>query len=62
VVRSVGSVRCYAGVEQDPVRALLRASDGAAAWSDSFDERFTGVFDMQDLISAIVSTWIGSSS
>jgi DNA-binding winged helix-turn-helix (wHTH) protein/TolB-like protein/tetratricopeptide (TPR) repeat protein len=33
---------------------LLRASDGAAAWSDSFDEKFTGVFDMQDLISARV--------
>jgi DNA-binding winged helix-turn-helix (wHTH) protein/TolB-like protein/Tfp pilus assembly protein PilF len=80
VVRSVGSVRCYAGAEQDPVRAaqeldvawivdgslqrrgdqlrvtarLLRASDGAAAWSDSFNEKFTGVFDMQDLISARV--------
>jgi TolB-like protein/DNA-binding winged helix-turn-helix (wHTH) protein/tetratricopeptide (TPR) repeat protein len=80
VVRSVGSVRRYAGAEQDPVRAardldvawivdgslqrrgdqlrvtarLLRASDGAATWSDSFDEKFTGVFDMQDLISARV--------
>ena len=80
VVRSVGSVRRYAGAEQDPVRAardldvawivdgslqrrgdqlrvtarLLRASDGTAAWSDSYDEKFTGVFDMQDLISARV--------
>jgi len=80
VVRSVGSVRRYAGVDQDPVLAareldvawivdgslqrsgdqlrvtarLLRASDGAAAWSDSFNEKFTGVFDMQDLISARV--------
>ncbi|NRF67761.1 winged helix-turn-helix domain-containing protein [Aquincola sp. S2] len=80
VVRSVGSVRRYAGAEQDPVRAaqeldvdwivdgslqrradqlrvsarLLRASDGAAAWSDRFDEKFTGVFDVQDLISARV--------
>jgi len=80
VVRSVGSVRRYAGAEQDPVRAardldvawivdgslqrrgeqlrvtarLLRASDGAATWSDSFDAKFTGVFDMQDLISARV--------
>ena len=80
VVRSVGSVRRYAGAEQDPVRAardldvvwivdgslqrrgdqlrvtarLLRAADGTAAWSDSFDEKFTGVFDMQDLISARV--------
>jgi DNA-binding winged helix-turn-helix (wHTH) protein/TolB-like protein/tetratricopeptide (TPR) repeat protein len=80
VVRSVGSVRRYAGAEQDPVRAardldvawivdgslqrrgdqlrvtarLLRASDGGAAWSDSFNEKFTGVFDMQDVISARV--------
>ena len=80
VVRSVGSVRRYAGAEQDPVRAardldvawivdgslqrrgdqlrvtarLLRTSDGAAAWSDSFDEKFTGVFDMQDVISTRV--------
>jgi DNA-binding winged helix-turn-helix (wHTH) protein/TolB-like protein/tetratricopeptide (TPR) repeat protein len=80
VVRSVGSVRRYAGTEQDPVRAardldvawivdgslqrrgdqlrvtarLLRAADGVAAWSDSFNETFTGVFDMQDLISARV--------
>jgi TolB-like protein/DNA-binding winged helix-turn-helix (wHTH) protein/Tfp pilus assembly protein PilF len=81
VVRSVGSVRRYAGAEQDPIRAardldvdwivdgslqrradhirvsarLLRAGDGAAAWSDSFDEKFTGVFDVQDLISARVT-------
>jgi TolB-like protein/DNA-binding winged helix-turn-helix (wHTH) protein/tetratricopeptide (TPR) repeat protein len=80
VVRSVGSVRRYAGSEQDPVRAaqdldvawivdgslqrrgdqlrvtarLLRASDGSAAWSGSFDEKFTGVFDVQDAISARV--------
>lgn len=80
VVRSVGSVRRYAGLDQDPVRAareldvdwivdgsmqrrgeqlrvsarLLRASDGLAAWSDSFVEKFTGVFDIQDLISARV--------
>jgi DNA-binding winged helix-turn-helix (wHTH) protein/TolB-like protein/Tfp pilus assembly protein PilF len=33
---------------------LLHASDGVAAWSDSFNEKFTGVFDMQDLISARV--------
>jgi len=30
---------------------LLRAADGTAAWSGSFDEKFTGVFDMQDQIS-----------
>ena len=33
---------------------LLRTADGAAAWSDSFDEKFTGVFDMQDMISTRV--------
>ncbi|MBI5259257.1 MAG: hypothetical protein HY855_22325, partial [Burkholderiales bacterium] len=80
VVRSVGSVRRYAGTEQDPVHAareldvdwivdgslqrrggqlrvsvrLLRATDGSAAWGDSFDAQFTGVFDMQDQISARV--------
>lgn len=80
VVRSTGSVRRYAGIEQDPMRAardldvawivdgslqrrgdqlrvtarLLRASDGSAAWSGSFDEKFTGVFEVQDLISARV--------
>ncbi|CAN5134708.1 hypothetical protein BH11PSE10_BH11PSE10_10820 [soil metagenome] len=77
VVRSIGSVRRYAGPDQDPMRAareldvtwivdgslqrrgdqlrvtarLLRSADGSAAWSGSFDEKFTGVFDMQDLIS-----------
>ena len=30
---------------------LLRAADGTAAWSGSFDEPFTSVFDMQDQIS-----------
>ena len=38
----------------DQLRAtarLLRASDGSAAWSGSFDEKFTGVFDIQDQIS-----------
>jgi len=38
----------------DQLRAtarLLRAGDGSAAWSGSFDEKFTGVFDMQDQIS-----------
>lgn len=80
VVRSVGSVRRYAGADQDPVQAareldvawivdgslqrrgdqlrvnarLLHASDGAAAWSDSFDQKFTSVFDMQDVISTRV--------
>lgn len=30
---------------------LLWAADGSAAWSASFDEKFTGVFELQDLIS-----------
>ena len=77
VVRSIGSVLRYGGIEQDPLRAareldvtwildgslqrhddqlrvtarLLRSADGVAAWSGSFDEEFTGVFAMQDLIS-----------
>jgi DNA-binding winged helix-turn-helix (wHTH) protein/TolB-like protein/tetratricopeptide (TPR) repeat protein len=81
VVRSIGSVRQYAGPEQDPLRAakelnvdwildgslqragdqvrvtarLLRAVDGTAHWSGKFDERFTGVFDVQDAISARVA-------
>jgi len=81
VVRSIGSVRRYAGADQDPLRAareldvawivdgslqrrgdqlrvtarLLRAADGSAAWSGSFDEKFTGVFEVQDTISARVA-------
>ena len=38
----------------DQLRAtarLLRAADGSAAWSGSFDEKFNGVFDIQDQIS-----------
>jgi DNA-binding winged helix-turn-helix (wHTH) protein/TolB-like protein/tetratricopeptide (TPR) repeat protein len=81
VVRSIGSVRRYAGVDQDPLRAardldvawivdgslqrrgdqlrvtarLLRAADGSAAWSGSFDEKLGGVFEVQDMISARVA-------
>ena len=81
VVRSVGSVRRFAGPDQDPIAAahdldvawvvdgsvqrwgdqvrvtarLLRASDGSAAWSGTFDEKFTGVFDVQDAISERVA-------
>lgn len=77
VVRSVGSVRRYGGMEQDPLAAarelqvdwviegtvqrsgeqvrvtarLLRVADGSARWSGRFDERFSGVFDLQDMIS-----------
>jgi TolB-like protein/DNA-binding winged helix-turn-helix (wHTH) protein/tetratricopeptide (TPR) repeat protein len=80
-VRSIGSVRRYAGADQDPLRAardldvawivdgslqrrgdqlrvtarLLRAADGGAVWSGSFDETFTGVFEVQDMISARVA-------
>jgi len=81
VVRSVGSVRRYAGTEQDPLRVareldvawivdgslqrrgdqlrvtarLLRTTDGVAAWTGTFDEKFTGVFEVQDAISARVA-------
>ena len=87
VVRSVGSVRRYAGAEQDPLRAardldvawivdgslqrrgdqlrvtarLLRAAEGSAAWSGSFDEKFTGVFEVQDMISARVAKVLAPS-
>jgi TolB-like protein/DNA-binding winged helix-turn-helix (wHTH) protein/tetratricopeptide (TPR) repeat protein len=87
VVRSVGSVRRYAGSEQDPLRAareldvewivdgslqrrgdqlrvtarLLRGNDGGAAWTGTFDEKFTGVFEVQDAISARVATVLAPS-
>ncbi|HET7528352.1 MAG TPA: winged helix-turn-helix domain-containing protein [Burkholderiaceae bacterium] len=34
---------------------LLRAADGGAVWSGSFDEKFTGVFEVQDTISERVA-------
>ncbi len=87
VVRSIGSVRRYAGADQDPLRAardldvawivdgslqrrgdqlrvtarLLRAADGSAAWSGSFDEKFLGVFEVQDMISARVAQVLAPS-
>jgi DNA-binding winged helix-turn-helix (wHTH) protein/TolB-like protein/Flp pilus assembly protein TadD len=87
VVRSIGSVRRYAGADQDPLRAardldvawivdgslqrrgdqlrvtarLLRAADGSATWSGSFDEKFTGVFEVQDMISARVARVLAPS-
>jgi DNA-binding winged helix-turn-helix (wHTH) protein/TolB-like protein/tetratricopeptide (TPR) repeat protein len=87
VVRSVGSVRRYAGTEQDPLRAareldvawivdgslqrrgdhlrvtarLLRSTDGVAAWTGTFDEKFTGVFEVQDAISARVARVLAPS-
>ena len=80
-VRSVGSVRRYAGPDQVPLSAardldvawivdgslqrrgeqlrvsarLLSVADGTAAWSGSFDERVTDVFDVQDTISEKIS-------
>ena len=80
-VRSVGSVRRFSGLEQDPLAAareldvqwivdgsiqrwgdqvrvtarLLDTRAGEAAWSGNFDERFTGVFDLQDAISSRVA-------
>ncbi|MEO6408725.1 MAG: winged helix-turn-helix domain-containing protein [Burkholderiaceae bacterium] len=87
VVRSIGSVRRYAGADQDPLRAahdldvawivdgslqrrgdqlrvtarLLRAADGGALWSGSFDETFTSVFEVQDLISERVARVLAPS-
>jgi DNA-binding winged helix-turn-helix (wHTH) protein/TolB-like protein/tetratricopeptide (TPR) repeat protein len=40
---------------------LLRAADGSAAWSGSFDEKFTGVFEVQDTISARVAQVLAPS-
>ena len=80
-VRSIGSVRRFAGAEQDPIAAardlgvtwivdgtvqreqgrvrvtarLLNTASGEAAWSGSFDEQFTGMFNLQDSISAKVA-------
>jgi DNA-binding winged helix-turn-helix (wHTH) protein/TolB-like protein/tetratricopeptide (TPR) repeat protein len=87
VVRSVGSVRRYAGTEQEPLRAareldvawivdgslqrrgdqlrvtarLLRSADGVAAWTGTFDEKFTGVFEVQDAISGRVAKVLAPS-
>lgn len=80
-VRSVGSVRRFAGMDQDPLAAartldvgwvvdgsiqrradrmrvsarLLSVADGVAAWSDSFDEKIEGVFEVQDAIARRVA-------
>lgn len=77
IVRSVGSVRRYAGYEQDALKAareldvmwivdgsiqrrddqikitarLLSVPTQVAEWSGSFNEKITGVFDLQDTIS-----------
>ena len=87
VVRSVGSVRRFAGPDHDPLAAaraldvawvvdgslqrsgdrlrvsarLLSAPAGVAAWSGSFDQTFTDVFDMQDVISMQVAQVLKST-
>ncbi len=87
VVRSVGSVRRFAGPNHDPLAAaraldvawvvdgslqrsgdrlrvsarLLSAPAGVAAWSGSFDQTFTDVFDMQDVISMQVAQVLKST-
>jgi DNA-binding winged helix-turn-helix (wHTH) protein/TolB-like protein/Tfp pilus assembly protein PilF len=40
------------GDQQRTTARLLRASTGEAAWSGSFDAKFSSVFDLQDQISA----------
>lgn len=48
----------------DQLRAtarLLRAADGRAAWSGSFDARYGGVFEMQDQIAARIHEVLASS-
>jgi DNA-binding winged helix-turn-helix (wHTH) protein/TolB-like protein/Tfp pilus assembly protein PilF len=81
VVRSVGSVRRFCGMDQDAMQAgqtldvtwivdgslqrrgdqlrvtsrLLSVPDGVAAWSGSFGEKITSVFDVQDAISERVA-------
>jgi DNA-binding winged helix-turn-helix (wHTH) protein/TolB-like protein/tetratricopeptide (TPR) repeat protein len=45
---------------------LISSADGTAAWTGTFDEKFTGVFDVQDTISdrvaAEVSPWLAAHS
>ena len=81
VVRSVSSMRRFAGPDRDPMAAaralnvswvvdgslhrgsdrlrvtarLISAADGAAVWSGQFDEKFTDLFEVQDLISERVA-------
>lgn len=76
-VRSIGSVRRYSGLEQDPIIAgrelgvesvleghiqrsreriritarLIGVRDGKQLWAEQFDEKFTDVFTVQDLLS-----------
>ena len=76
VVRPLGSVRRFAGLEQDSLAAgreletdavldgtiqtegeririsarLIRTSDGTQLWAGQFNEKFTGIFALQDSI------------
>jgi TolB-like protein/Tfp pilus assembly protein PilF len=82
IVRSIGSVRRYAGYDQDALKAareldvawivdgsiqrrddqikitarLLSVMDQTAEWSGSFNEKISGVFDLQDTISERIAT------
>jgi len=49
-----GSIQ-RAGDQVRVTARLLNTSNGEAAWSGSFDERYTGVFDLQDAISTRVA-------
>ena len=40
---------------------LLSSDDGSAAWSGSFDEKFTSVFDLQDAITERVASAVSPS-
>jgi TolB-like protein/tetratricopeptide (TPR) repeat protein len=40
---------------------LLRGTDGVAAWTGTFDEKFTGVFEVQDAISTRVAKVLAPS-
>ncbi|HSC63523.1 MAG TPA: winged helix-turn-helix domain-containing protein, partial [Caldimonas sp.] len=40
---------------------LLRSADGVAAWTGTFDEKFNGVFEVQDAISARVAKVLAPS-
>jgi TolB-like protein/class 3 adenylate cyclase len=81
IVRSLNSVRKFAGLNQDPLAAgrelqvnsvlegnvqkvgdhirvtarLINVADGASLWADTFDEKFTDVFELEDTISQKVA-------
>jgi DNA-binding winged helix-turn-helix (wHTH) protein/TolB-like protein len=53
VVPSLASIRKYGGLDQDPLAAarLINVVDGSSLWADSFDEKFTDAFALEDAIS-----------